>query len=82
MSMPQPGPRIPPCKDCGGPRVGNLNLIGQTVGLHPAGKTVTWQPMSQINAVVCLQCGLTEIYAGGLENIREATQEHPEWFTW
>jgi hypothetical protein len=74
--------QIPPCSACGGQRVGNIRLIGQVVGLQPAGKTIWTEPMSQINAVVCLNCGLTDIYAAGLDKIREAAQEHPDWFTW
>lgn len=75
--------RIPPCAACGGQRVGNLDLTGAyQVGLHPSGKTLWARPLSTLNAVVCLNCGLTSFYATDLGDIRTEAQQSPHLFSW
>lgn len=83
MSNPQPAAQIPPCQSCGGQRVGNFGLTSQHyVGLHPHGKKLWARPMSAVNAVVCLNCGETTLFAAELDKLRAAVQENPDWFTW
>jgi hypothetical protein len=83
MSTPEQAPRIPPCPSCGGQRVGNLGLTSHHhVGLHPNGRSLWSEPMSAVNAVVCLNCSEVTLFAAGLDKIRAAAQEHPDWFTW
>lgn len=83
MTTPAQGPRIPPCESCGGQRIGNLGLITQHhVGLHPLNKTLWARPLSGVNAVVCLNCGLVTTYASDLDKLREESQQNPELFSW
>lgn len=77
------GPRNPPCGNCGGPQVANLGLTSHYhVGLHPLGRNLWSQPLSRLQAVVCLNCGLTTFFASDLAKLREAAQQHPDWFSW
>ncbi len=76
-------PRLPPCENCGGSQVGNLEVVSSYhVGLHTVGRTMMWSPLSSLNAVVCLSCGLTKLFAGNLGKLREEAQKHPERFGW
>ncbi|HEY8525164.1 MAG TPA: hypothetical protein VIL48_09385 [Acidimicrobiales bacterium] len=72
---------IPPCETCGGPRVGDLYLTGQAVGVHPRKQNLWHRPMSRANVVACLNCGELRLYAQDLDKLRRTTQEHPDWFT-
>lgn len=81
--MSQAAPTLPPCASCGGQRIGNLEVISQqAVGIHPSSRSLWRRPLSSLSAVVCLNCGLTTLYAGDLAAIREEAQKKPEDFLW
>jgi hypothetical protein len=81
--MSQPASTMPPCENCGGQQVGNLELVSQqTLGIHPAGRSLWSRPLSSLGAVVCLNCGLTKFFATELAAIRSESQKKPQDFTW
>ncbi|MFD7160941.1 hypothetical protein ACFV9C_40600 [Kribbella sp. NPDC059898] len=81
--MSQAAPTLPPCVSCGGQQIGNLEVISQqAVGIHPIGRSLWKRPMSSLSAVVCLNCGLTSLFAGQLDAIREEVQKKPQDFLW
>lgn len=83
MSTQQPPSSFPPCENCGGVQVGNLSVKSHYhVGLHPTGKQLWSSPLSDLNAVVCLGCGLTKFFAAHLEAVRRESSKHPERFIW
>lgn len=81
--MSQPASTIPLCENCGGRQVGNLEVVSQqTVGIHPSGRALWSHPLSSLAAVVCLNCGLTKLFATQLDALRTETQKNPQDFTW
>jgi hypothetical protein len=81
--MSQAASTLPPCENCGGQQVGNLEVVSQqTVGIHPVDRALWSRPLSSLNAVVCLNCGLTKFFAAQLHAIRAETQKKPQDFTW
>lgn len=81
--MSQSAPTMPPCENCGGQQVGNLDVVSQqAVGIHPTGRALWSHPLSQLAAVVCLNCGLTKLFATALDAIRSEAQEKPKDFIW
>ncbi|GAA1157780.1 hypothetical protein GCM10009630_64950 [Kribbella jejuensis] len=81
--MSQPASTMPPCENCGGQQVGNLEVTSQqAVGIHPIGRNLWSRPLSPLAAVACLNCGLTKLFAADLEALRKETQKNPQDFTW
>lgn len=81
--MSQSASTMPPCENCGGQQVGNLDVVSQqAVGIHPTGRALWSRPLSPLAAVVCLNCGLTKLFASDLEAIRKEAQNKPHDFTW
>jgi hypothetical protein len=52
--------------------------------LRPPKRRLWWRrdALARLVAYVCLSCGCTKLYADDLTTLRQATQQHPEWFTW
>lgn len=73
--------RHPRCELCGGQQVGNLGVGGQ-VGIHPNGRVQWGPPLSNLHAVLCLQCGYTKLFAAQLSKVQSEAKNHPERFTW
>jgi hypothetical protein len=83
MAVPQPPSRLPQCEFCGGQQIGNFRLVSQhPVGIHPHGRILWAHPMSALNAILCLGCGHTKLFAADLDQVRAEADRHPERFTW
>ena len=79
----EPARSLPPCENCGGPQVGGLDVVSQHgVGIHPTARTLWSRPLSGLNAVVCLNCGLTKLFTSHLAKLREEADKHPDDFSW
>lgn len=77
------GRSLPQCENCGGQQVGNLDVVSQQlIGIHPAGRSLWVRPLSTLSAVVCLNCGLTKLFAAQLDDLRAEAQKKPDDFAW
>ncbi len=83
MTTEHPPSRLSRCELCGGTQIGNLNVVSQyPVGVHPEGRQMWAKPLSPLNAVLCLECGHTKLFASDLTRIQNTAAKHPERFTW
>ncbi|WP_157183023.1 hypothetical protein [Sciscionella marina] len=83
MGTAYPPSRLPQCHLCGGQQIGNLGVVSQHhVGIHPNSRSLWAQPLSALNAFVCLGCGHTTLYAAELPKVREEAAKHPDRFMW
>ena len=74
MQQHQPQPTIAPCPQCGGQRVG----MGCASEMYLMRETKFGSyPLSEVQAIVCLTCGLTTLYAEDLPKIQQEVRMHP-----
>ena len=74
--------RFPPCEDCGGVQVGNLQLgTGNGLGLWPRGHKARGDLLPLL-AVVCTACGRVKFFVDSVHELQESMRKHPDWYTW
>ena len=67
-------PTLRPCLECGGQRV---RMPGFELAIGKRG-FIGIQLLSQLDAVVCLNCGYTSLYAGDLPAVQEEVRKQPQ----
>ncbi len=75
MNSLPPASRIPPCPACGGQRAGMPCDADMGIARYFGGGI---QKISSLQALVCLTCGHTTLYAGKLEALREELLKNPQ----
>jgi hypothetical protein len=89
MYQPPKAPLPPPCPLCQGGRVwaeprvtgtGSSNAQFCLTYGHEKSAHFTSFKETEVAAAICLTCGFTAFYARDVLKMREALQQHPEWF--
>ena len=89
MNQPPKAPRPTPCPLCQGGRVwaetrvtgtGSSNAAFALTYGHEKDTHFTSLKETGVAAAICLNCGFTAFYARDVLKMREALQQHPEWF--
>lgn len=82
MNAPGRSSSYPPCEDCGGVQVGNLQLgSGQGLGLWPRGHKVRGD-LLPLMAVVCTACARVKFFVDSVHTLRDSLEKHPDWYQW
>lgn len=77
MTLHQQPSSFPPCSACGGRLIGTR--CEPRMILMRQGATFQ-HPITGLRALVCTNCGYTNLYADNLNNLNQEVEKHPEDF--